>query len=71
MTREQIVAIGLCYQERFGNIETIGHPKIAFEPRFGELMERAIRANEPLTCLAVAEAFPEYDWDAGWLRKRC
>jgi len=70
MTREEIVAIGLRYQECFGNIEKIGHLKIAFEPKFGELMERALKVGTPLSRHVVAEAFPEHVWDAGWLRKR-
>jgi len=57
MTRARIVAIGLCYQERFGNIEKIGHLNIAFEPRFRGLMERAIKAGVPLTGQVVPRHF--------------
>lgn len=63
MTREEIVAIGLRYQERFGNIEQIGHPQIIFDSRFGKLMEMALKGDVPLTRVTVAEIFPEVVWD--------
>jgi hypothetical protein len=59
MTREEIVSIGLRYQKRFGNIEQVGHPEIIFDPRFGELMEIALKSGEPLTRATVAKIFPE------------
>lgn len=63
MTKEEIVAIGLRYQERFGNIDRIGHPKIALDPKFGELMEAALKVDAPLTCITVAQVFPDITWD--------
>ena len=61
-TIEQI-AVTQAYEARFGNIDTIANSQALCDPRFYELLQKAIDTNTPLDCAAIDAAIPDLSWE--------
>jgi hypothetical protein len=63
MSRTQIIAIGIRYQDRFGNSDEVCHPAFLFDSRFARLLEKALASGHALTRSAVEAVFPDAAWE--------
>jgi hypothetical protein len=62
-TKQDIELIATEYEARFGDLDEIAHPAIMFDPKFQELMQRALADGKALTREDVDAAFPDLAWD--------
>ena len=51
------------YEEKFGNFDRVAHPSVFYLPEFGELLQKAIDRNSPLTRAEVDQAFGTQSWE--------
>ena len=58
-TKENVKA----YCERFDNLDEVGHIALLYLPAFGDLMQKAIDRNSPLTRSGVEEVFGDPGWE--------
>jgi len=57
------IAILKAYSEKFDNYAELAHPSIFFLPKFGDLLQKAIDRNSPLTDREVESQFGSLDWE--------
>lgn len=55
--------VGEEYSRRFGNLDTVGHISLLYLPEFGDLMQKALDRNTPLTRSEVEEVFGDPGWE--------
>ena len=60
---QDIADIGRVYDDKFGNLDEVGHMSVLFDPAFGELMQKALDRNSPLTRHEVEEQFGKLGWE--------
>jgi len=63
MTAEAMQAVGDAYEAKFHNLGDIAMPQIIHDPRFMELLQRAIERGSPVTSSDLGAVFPEEDWE--------
>jgi hypothetical protein len=51
------------YSEKFDNFAELAYPPIVFLPAFGDLLQKAIDRNSPLTDQEVQAAFGPLEWE--------
>jgi hypothetical protein len=56
-------AISEAYSEKFDNYAELAHPAIFFLPKFGDLLQKAIVRNFPLTRQEVEAVFGDPGWE--------
>lgn len=63
MHTADIREIGKKYAAQFDNLGDVSTPEILFDPRFGKLMEDALKTGVPLTRSAVDAAIHGIAWE--------
>ena len=63
MSTVATTSIAEIYSTKFDNYAELAHPEIFFLPKFGELLQKAIDRNSPLTEAEVQAEFGDIDWE--------
>ena len=63
MNITDIKNIGREYDLMFDNLDEVAHLSFLFDPRFGELMQKAIARGSALTRAEVKQVFGDPGWE--------
>ena len=59
MSPEEMQSVGDAYQAKFGNMDELSIAEILWNPRFIQLLQKAIDQNSPVTDQELVSVFPE------------
>jgi hypothetical protein len=51
------------YDQKFGNLEEITHPSIAYDVRFAQLLQKAIDGGQALGRKEIEAVIPDIPWE--------
>jgi hypothetical protein len=63
MTADAIQSVVDRYNSRFDNMDEIAMPQVLAEPKFIQLLEKAIERGSAVTEAELRSAFPGEDWE--------
>jgi hypothetical protein len=63
MTRKEISELYEAYGSRFGNLREIDNPELVLDPKFLELLKRALETGKPVTREELEREFPDIGWE--------
>jgi hypothetical protein len=63
MTADQMQSIADAYSSKFDNLDEVMHPSVMFKSGFLDLLENAVRSNQPLSREQVESVFGPISWE--------